>query len=88
MESVLNTMTKHSAYLMRRSIELTMDLVYASQSVDEFTEKFYDKMLDWWSWPKLAWTKDHFSTGISVETISIVVALLYLCQSDANQCMI
>ena len=37
-DSVLETMTKHSFYIVRREIELTMDLAYISDSVDEFAQ--------------------------------------------------
>ncbi len=89
-ESVLNTMTKHSSYLMQRAIELTMDLAYASEGVDEFAEKYYAKMLDW-SWPAPAgqtWNKDHFFSGNTIELVPITMAILHLCQGDVNQSMI
>ena len=88
--SVLDTMAEHSSYLMRRAIELTMDLAYESGSVDEFAEKYYAKMLDW-SWPTppgQAWNKDRFFSGNTIELVPITMAILYLCDGDVNESMI
>ncbi|MFC1714242.1 ADP-ribosylglycohydrolase family protein [Candidatus Poribacteria bacterium] len=87
-DEVVEIMTNHSSYLVKRAIELTIDLASASDSVDDFTERFYDKMLDWWSRPGLGWRKDHFNQGTSIETVPVAMAMLYLCQGDVNQCVI
>ena len=87
-EGVLEAMARHSSYLVKRAIELTMDLAYASSSVDEFAARFYHKLIDWWSRPKLAWTKDHFATGTSTETVSLTMAIFYLCDGDVNRCLV
>jgi ADP-ribosylglycohydrolase len=87
---VLEVMQKHSSYLMRRAIELTMDLATSSDSVDAFAARYYEKMLDW-SWPSppgQAWNKDHFFSGNTIELVPITMAILYLCHGDANQSMI
>jgi hypothetical protein len=42
----------HGSYLVKRAVELTMDLAYTSQTIDEFAAQYYDKMLDW-TWPQL-----------------------------------
>jgi len=89
-ESVLETMSEHNSYFMRRAIELTMDLAYASDSVDAFAAKYYAKMLDW-SWPTPPghkWNKERFFSGNTVELVPITMAILYLCQGDVNQSMI
>jgi hypothetical protein len=83
-------MLEHGSYLMRRAIELTMDLATASETVDEFAEKYYAKMLDW-SWPSppgRTWNKDHFFSGNTIELVPITMAILHLCQGDVNQSMI
>jgi ADP-ribosylglycohydrolase len=86
-DSILQVMSAHCTYIIRRAIILTMDLAYGSKTVDEFTEKYYDKMLDW-TWPSRGWKKDHFFSGSSIEIVPIVMAILYLCQGDVNQCLI
>jgi hypothetical protein len=89
-EQVLETMHEHSSYLMRRAIELTMDLAYSSETVDEFAAKYYAKMLDW-SWPSppgQVWNKDHFFSGNTIELVPISMAILHLCHGDVNQSMI
>jgi hypothetical protein len=89
-ESVLETMTAHSSYLVRRAIELTMDLAIVSDSVDEFAAQFYDRMLDWsWPWPPTEdWDKDHFFSGNSIEIVPATMAIVHLCQGEANESII
>ena len=89
-EQVLEVMREHSSYLMRRAIELTMDLAYASETVDEFAARYYATMLDW-SWPSPPghrWNKDHFFSGNTIELVPIAMAILHLCRGDVNQSMI
>jgi len=86
-QGVLETMTGHGSYLVKRAVELTMDLAYASQSVDEFAAQYYDKMLDW-TWPRLDWNKEHFFSGSSIEIVPITMALFYLCDGDVNECIV
>jgi ADP-ribosylglycohydrolase len=89
-ETVLATMTKYSSEFMRRAIELTMDLATTSDSVDDFAEKYYAKMLDW-SWPSPpghAWNKDRFFSGNTVELVPITMAILHLCDGDVNESII
>jgi ADP-ribosylglycohydrolase len=89
-EQVLEVMREHSSYLIRRAIDLTMDLAYASETVDEFAAQYYAKMLDW-SWPSppgRAWNKNHFFSGNTIELVPITMAMLHFCQGDVNQSMI
>lgn len=89
-ESVLDTMYQKSAFVIKRAIELTMDLAYSSGDVDEFAAKFYDRMLDWtYPWPpQRGWDKNHFYCGNAREIIPATMAILYLCKGDVNQTMI
>ncbi len=89
-ERVLETMRAHSSYLIRRAIDLTMDLAVASPDVDAFAEKYYARMLDW-SWPSppgRPWDKNHFFSGNSIELVPITMAILYLTGGDVNRAMI
>jgi ADP-ribosylglycohydrolase len=86
-ESVLAAMTENASYLVKRAIELTMDLAFANDSVDAFAARFYDKMLDW-TWPSRVWKKEHFFSGSSVEIVPATMALFHLCQGDVNACII
>jgi ADP-ribosylglycohydrolase len=89
-ESVLSAMTTHTSYLIARAIELTMDLAYSSDTIDQFAEKYYAKMLDW-SWPIPAgsrWNKERFFSGNTIELVPITMAILHFCQGDVNQSMI
>jgi ADP-ribosylglycohydrolase len=86
---VIKSMFEHSSFVVKRSLELTMDMAYASQTVDEFAEKFYATMLDWkWPLPRDQWNKERTVSGSSLEIVPVVAALLYLCQGDVNQCII
>lgn len=85
--SVLDTMTAKSVGVIRRAIELTMDLALRSKSVDHFAERYYASMLDW-SWPSRTWDKEYFFSGNSIELIPITMALLYLCDGHVNRSMI
>jgi len=89
-ESVIETMTVHSSYLMRRAIDLTMDLARASRTVDAFAEKYYATMLDWsWPWPpNEPWDKTHFFSGNTIELVPITMGILHLCEGDVNRSMI
>jgi ADP-ribosylglycohydrolase len=87
---ILEIMTQHTSYLMRRAIDLTMDLAYTSDTVDDFAEKYYARMLDW-SWPippNQAWNKEHYFSGNTIELVPITMAILHLCQGDVHQSMI
>jgi ADP-ribosylglycohydrolase len=87
---VIETMSEHSAYYIRRGIEMTMDLAYASDTVDDFAEKYYAHMLDW-SWPTPpgeTWDRRHFFSGNSIELVPITMAILHLCEGDVNESII
>lgn len=89
-EGVLETMFRCSSFVVKRALLLTMDLAYASRSVDEFAEKFYQKMLDW-TWPSppdKGWNKDHYFSGSSLEIVPVAAAILYLCKGEVNSCII
>lgn len=88
--NVIATMMQHSSYLMRRAIDMTLDLAAASRTVDEFAEKYYATMLDW-SWPSPPahkWNKEHFFSGNSIELVPITMAILDLCEGDVNTSII
>jgi ADP-ribosylglycohydrolase len=86
-ERVLDVMLQHSAYVVRRAIELTMDLAYASDSVDAFAERFYAKMLDW-TWPSRGWRKERYFSGSALEIVPATMGILHLVRGDVNQALI
>ncbi len=79
---------RHSSYVVKRTIELTLDLAYTTDGVDAFAEEFYARLIDWWSRPRLNWSKEYFATGTSIETVPLVLAILYLCQGNVNECLV
>lgn len=86
-ETVLDTMTEYSCDLFRRGIILTMDLAHNSKDVDEFVEKFYERMLDW-TWPQREWNKERFFSGNSLEFVPAAMAILHLCKEDPDESII
>jgi ADP-ribosylglycohydrolase len=90
-ESVVEAMAQHSTYVFRRALDRTMDLASRCASVDEFTERFYDRLLDW-TWPRPNWSPDPLaranSSGSAVEFVPVVAALLVLCRGDFERCVV
>ena len=86
-DSVLEAMRGYSADIVKRAVTLTMDLAYASETVDEFAERFYGKMLDW-TWPNRKWNKERFFSARSIEIVPVAVAILHLCKGEVNRCII
>lgn len=86
-EKVIETMFTHSSFIVKRGLELTMDLAYSSNDIDTFAEKFYATMLDW-KWPQPNWSKERHFSGSSLEIVPVTAALLHFCQGDVNQCII
>jgi len=84
---VIETMTRHSTYITRRAILLTLDLAAASRDVDDFCARYYARMLDY-TWPSPTWNKERFFSGNSIEIVPVIMALLQLCQGDVNRCII
>jgi ADP-ribosylglycohydrolase len=86
-DSVIDAALKYSSWFMRRAYELTLDLAEGCSSVDEFAERFYDRLLDW-SWPQEKWNKEHFFSGNSHEFVPASLAILRLCRGDVNRCIV
>jgi ADP-ribosylglycohydrolase len=90
-DDVLDAMLRHSSFVVKRAITLSLDLASASDSVDGYAERFYATMLDW-TWPqapdKGEWDKNHFFSGTSIELVQAVAAILYLCKGDVNDCIV
>jgi ADP-ribosylglycohydrolase len=86
-ESVIQVMREHSTYIIRRALDLTMDLATDSADIDEFAARFYAGMLDW-KWPDPRWTKERNFSGSSVELVPLTAAALYFTKGDVNQAII
>jgi len=88
-EKVTATMGEHGPDIVRRAMELTMDLAFDSADVDEFTRKFYEKMLDWtWSLPPGRWNKKKFFSGNSREFVPVVFAILHFHPDDPDRAIV
>jgi ADP-ribosylglycohydrolase len=83
--------------LMRRALDLTLGLTMTSRSIEGFTRVYYEQMADWWlplpphrlqpvqeGYP----AKARYSSGGSLEHVSVALALLQLCGGDPNQCIV
>jgi len=87
--TVTAAMSTYGPDLVRRAMTLTMDLAAASRNVEEFTVRFYDKMLDWtWPLPPGSWRKEKYFSGHSREFVPVVFALLHYHGDDANRAII
>jgi len=86
-DSVIEAALKCSSWIMRRAYELTFDLAEGCGSVDEFAEKFYDRLLDR-SWPQANWKKERYFSGNSHEFVPASLAILRLCRGDVNRCIV
>jgi hypothetical protein len=83
-------MQEHSTFEVHRLITMASDLARNSDGVDEFTEKFYATMLDrsFPLPPGQAWDKDRSVSPTSREVLPVATAIFYLCQGNANRCIV
>jgi ADP-ribosylglycohydrolase len=89
-ESVLKAMEARGTQEVRRLVSMAMDLSRNAGSVDGFVERFYATMLDW-SFPVPPgeeWEKDRSPSPTSHEVLPAVVGIFYLCEGDANRCIV
>lgn len=91
-ESVTETMMEQSTGIVYRACDRAVELATTSGSADEFTEAFYDRMLDW-RWPAVEWDMELYRQGevfsaSSLEVLPIVMALLELHEHNPNQTVI
>jgi ADP-ribosylglycohydrolase len=88
-ETVTRTMSEHGPDIVRRAMDLTMDIAHASRDMEEFTRRFYEKMLDWtWTLPPGRWNKEKFFSGNSREFVPVVFAILHFRGDDPNEAII
>jgi ADP-ribosylglycohydrolase len=89
-ESVLKTMEERGTQEVRRLVSMAMDLARDVGSVDGFVERFYATMLDrsFPVPPGEAWEKDRSPGPTSREVVPAVVGIFYLCEGDANRCIV
>lgn len=85
--SIIDVMMKHSSYVYKRALELTLDLAAKNASIEAFCEEYYTTMLDW-TWPRRRWNKERFFSGSSLEIVPLVAAVLYYCKTDVNECLV
>jgi ADP-ribosylglycohydrolase len=97
LDGVLEAMVQHGPYLVRRAIELALDLANSSDSIAAFTGQFYVQLTDWrMAWPEhktRPLSNDHplrtkFFSSSSLELIQVSLALLHLCPGDVNEAIV
>jgi ADP-ribosylglycohydrolase len=89
-ECVLKAMEEHCTQEVGRLFSMAMDLARNATSVDRFVERFYAMMLDT-SFPVPPgeeWDKDRSPSPTSREVFPAVVGIFYLCEGDANRCIV
>jgi ADP-ribosylglycohydrolase len=97
LDEVLAVMQRCTSFLMRRALDLTMEIVEASGSIAAFTEAYYRQMIDWRmprpeykikpvadGYPRRAM----YYSGSSYEIIPVALAILRLCEGDVNSSLI
>jgi ADP-ribosylglycohydrolase len=88
-ESVTRTMSEYGPDIVRRAMTLTMELAEASGDMEQFTARFYEKMLDWtWTLPPGVWRKEKFFSGNSREFVPVVFAILRYHGDDPKRAII
>jgi ADP-ribosylglycohydrolase len=86
-QSVVEAMLQYSSSPVKRTMILALDLIDKSRDIDEFAERFYNKMLDW-AWPQLHWTKERHFSGSSLEILPLTAAAILFTDGHVNQSMI
>jgi hypothetical protein len=89
-ESVLKVMEERGTQEVRRLVSMAMDLARNAGIVERFVERFYATMLDrsFPVPPGEAWEKDRSPGPTSREVVPAVVGIFYLCEGDANRCIV
>lgn len=90
-------MLAQSGFLMRRAVDLAMDLRFRVSSTAEFTRRYYELYADWRfprpearlaavpaSYPARA----RYYSGTSLELVPVAFALMDLCGADGNEAMV
>lgn len=90
-ERVVETMLTHASESVYRAIDRSLALAEASDTVDDFFERFYQECLDW-RWPAVEWDREKYFDGelfsaSSLETVPAAVGILTLCD-DPDQAII
>lgn len=85
-DNVIDDIYRHGNYIVKRAVELTMDLAAQSTDTDDFTERFYAKLADpFYPQPKGLWKKDRFFSANGREYVPVSYALIKLCGKDLTR---
>ena len=85
---------EHATDLMRRAIDLTLNLAMTSGSIEGFTRLYYEQLADWQTaQPLHLWepvpegypARSRYNAGSGLERLPVALALLHLCDDDVNQ---
>jgi ADP-ribosylglycohydrolase len=96
-DDVVAAMDCHAPYVVRRAMELALDLARHSNSIGDFTGRYYEQLTDWrMAQPKREIRpvpagfpiRARFRSGSSLELLPVSLALLRLCEGDANEAMV
>jgi ADP-ribosylglycohydrolase len=91
-DSVIEVMRERSSDTVFRALDLALGLADESDTVDEFVERFYDRLLDW-QWPAVEWNREMYYEGRvfsadSLESLPAATGLLALCGEDADRSLV
>lgn len=88
-ERVLTTMLEYAPSVVYRAIDLAIGIAERSGTVEEFTESYYDRLLDW-RWPAVQWNREKYYQGrifsaSALEVLPVATAIVSLCEGEVNQ---
>lgn len=91
-DSVVEVMLEQSSDTVYRALDLALGLADESDTVGEFVERFYDRLLDW-RWPAVEWDRERYYEGKvfsadSLEILPALVGVLAFCGDDVNRSIV
>lgn len=91
-DSVVEVMLETSSDTLFRAMDLSLGLADESDTVAEYVEHFYDRLLDW-RWPAVEWDREMYTQGRvfsadSIEILPAAVGILRLCEGDTERSLV
>jgi ADP-ribosylglycohydrolase len=97
LKDIMTITDQQASDLMRRAIQLTLELAMTSDSVEGFTRLYYEQMADWRiaqplhlleAVPEGYPARSRYNASSGLERLPVALALLHLCDGDVNQCIV
>ena len=90
LDSVTEAMLSHSSFVIRRWLNISLELAKRCKTADEFVEQYYDKHLDFSSpWAYNRVIDPTFTTSYeSTEQLAVTLGLLHVCKGNTEESII